>query len=63
MTTHKPSVITITAQDLPLICSGPEHETWNGHPRVFLPIKSNSNIQCPYCTTQYHFKGILVEHH
>lgn len=38
MTTHKPSVITITAQDLPLICTGPEHETWNGHPRVFHPL-------------------------
>ncbi|MGE9657850.1 zinc-finger domain-containing protein [Snodgrassella alvi] len=57
------SVTTITPHDLPLICTGPEHETWNGHPRVFLPIKSNSSIECPYCGKQYHLDGIADNHH
>lgn len=63
MATSKPSVNTITAQELPLICTGPVHETWNGHPRVFLPIQSNSSIECPYCGKQYHLEGIADNHH
>lgn len=56
-------VITITSKNLPLICTGPQHETWNGHPRVYLPIQSNSSIQCPYCSTQYHSDGMIEHHH
>ena len=37
--------VIITPRDLPLHCSGPEHaDSWNGHPRVFLPIQSNARI-------------------
>lgn len=56
-------VIHITSADLPLHCTGPRHETWNGHPRVFLPIRSNSSIECPYCSTVYQLDGDIPEHH
>lgn len=56
-------VIRITPQDLPLHCSGPKNETWNGHPRVFLPIQSDSEIECPYCSIRYHLDGEIPHHH
>lgn len=62
MSHSAPSMITITPHDLPLICTGPENETWNGHPRVFLPIQSNSSIECPYCGQHYHLNGIAEQH-
>ncbi|WP_373746113.1 zinc-finger domain-containing protein [Neisseria dentiae] len=55
--------ITITPHDLPLFCSGPQNETWNGHPRVFLPIRSNSTIACPYCGAVYQLVGEAKGHH
>lgn len=55
--------ITITPHDLPLHCSGPQNETWNGHPRVFLPIRSNSTIECPYCGAVYQLVGEAKGHH
>lgn len=55
--------IAVKPQDLPLSCSGPKHETWNGHPRVFLPIESDSDIECPYCGTRYHLDGQIPHHH
>lgn len=55
--------IVITPKDLPLHCSGPQHESWNGHPRVFLPIQDNSSIECPYCGTQYCLNGEIPHHH
>lgn len=58
-----PPVITITPHDLPLHCSGPENESWNGHPRVFLPIQSNDSIECPYCGTVYRLEGEASSHH
>ncbi|MCP1659372.1 zinc-finger domain-containing protein [Neisseria perflava] len=56
-------VVEISPADLPLHCSGPKHETWNGHPRVFLPIQSNGDIECPYCGTYYHLNGEIPHHH
>ena len=44
MSELKQETIVITPHDLPLHCAGPQNETWNGHPRVFLPIESNSSI-------------------
>ncbi|MDF7676515.1 zinc-finger domain-containing protein [Neisseriaceae bacterium ESL0693] len=63
MDTHKNPVINITPHDLPLHCSGPEHETWNGHPNVYLPIQSNSDYECPYCSIVYHLEGEIKAHH
>ena len=51
MSNPNQETVTITPHDLPLHCSGPRNETWNGHPRVFLPIQSNGTIECPYCGT------------
>lgn len=55
--------ITITPHDLPLHCSGPLNEPWNGHPRVFLPIQSHGNVECPYCGAVYHLDGEVLGHH
>ncbi|HEZ1325326.1 TPA: zinc-finger domain-containing protein, partial [Neisseria meningitidis] len=30
--------ISVLPENLPLYCSGPDNEQWNGHPRVFLPL-------------------------
>ncbi|MFC2540227.1 zinc-finger domain-containing protein [Neisseria sicca] len=55
--------VIIYPKDLPLHCSGPNHETWNGHPCVFLPIQSDSDIECPYCGMRYHLEGHIPHHH
>ena len=39
--------VIIYPKDLPLHCSGPNHETWNGHPRVFLPISPTATSNAP----------------
>ena len=48
----QPETVVITPHDLPLHCNGPQEQAWNGHPRVFLPIKSFSEIECPYRVTK-----------
>lgn len=63
MTTTNTSTVMLTPHDLPLHCTGPRHETWNGHPRVFLPIQSNGTIECPYCGTRYQLNGEVPQHH
>lgn len=55
--------IVITSGDLPLYCRGPKHETWNGHPRVFLPITDNGSVSCPYCGSIYRLEGEASGHH
>lgn len=62
-TTKTQDLIVLTPHDLPLHCNGPKNETWNGHPRVFLPIQSHSQIQCPYCDTTYFLDGEIGHHH
>lgn len=57
------NVIVIQPKDLPLHCAGPDNESWNGHPRVFLPIQSNGSIECPYCGTRYRLDGEIPHHH
>ncbi|WP_312266431.1 zinc-finger domain-containing protein [Neisseria sp.] len=63
MSQTTPQTVVITPHDLPLHCSGPANETWNGHPRVFLPIESNSSTECPYCGTVYRLDGEIKGHH
>ena len=63
MSNPNQETVVITPQELPLHCSGPRHETWNGHPRVFLPIQSNGSIECPYCSTIYRLNGEIGHHH
>lgn len=62
MSELKQETIVITPHDLPLHCAGPQNETWNGHPRVFLPIESNSSIKCPYCGAVYRLEGEAGHH-
>lgn len=62
MTQSTQPIIDITPQDLPLHCSGADNETWNGHPRVFLPIQSHSQIECPYCGAIYRLNGEAKKH-
>lgn len=63
MSNNNNPVIHITADDLPLYCTGPQHETWNGHPRICLPIQSDSHYECPYCGTVYQLNGKVPEYH
>ena len=56
-------VITITPHDLPLHCPTADVALWNNHPKVFLPIQSNSTIRCPYCGTVYRLEGEAGGHH
>ena len=62
MSELKQETIVITPHDLPLHCAGPQNETWNGHPRVLLPIESNSSIECPYCGAVYRLEGEAGHH-
>ncbi|GAB2507065.1 zinc-finger domain-containing protein [Lysobacter humi (ex Lee et al. 2017)] len=39
--------------DLPLSCPLPEMALWNSHPRVFLPIEAEREVQCPYCGAHF----------
>ncbi|HIH2763646.1 MAG TPA: zinc-finger domain-containing protein [Candidatus Azoamicus sp.] len=43
--------IIITKKDLPLSC--PVKQVWDGHPKVYLDIKAEKMITCPYCGTKY----------
>ena len=46
-------VYAVKREDLPLSCPLPEHEVWNLHPRVYLPIEKTGEATCPYCGTRY----------
>lgn len=55
--------ITVSAENLPLYCSGPDNESWNGHPKVFLPVGEDGKTVCPYCGTHYRITGEIPHHH
>ena len=57
--------ITVSPENLPLCCSGPDNERWNGHPRVFLPLGEgeSGSVACPYCGTRYRLDGKMPHHH
>lgn len=57
------TTIEISAADLPLHCSAPDTECWNGHPRVFLALNEQHEAQCPYCGTKYKLVGEYKPHH
>lgn len=59
----KNNIVHITPSNLPLECFGQHTQLWNGHPRVFLPIQSNSQIECPYCGTVFQLEGETKSHH
>ncbi|HEY5802693.1 MAG TPA: zinc-finger domain-containing protein [Lysobacter sp.] len=39
--------------DLPLSCPLPSMALWNSHPRVYLPIEAEGEVQCPYCGSHF----------
>jgi len=55
--------IEVTADDLPLHCPMPSMSSWNGHPRVYLPIEATREALCPYCGTRYILKGEIKANH
>jgi len=46
-------VIKVSREQLPLSCPLPEEDTWNLHPRVYLPVAKNGEAVCPYCGSRY----------
>lgn len=49
------AVITIHRTELPLACPRPGDSLWNMHPRVYLPIADEPDLEaiCPYCGAHY----------
>lgn len=43
----------VTEDDLPLSCPPKGQRVWDAHPRVYLPIKQEGKVICPYCSTQF----------
>ena len=43
-------------RDLPLHCPLPSMSLWDSHPRVYLPIETTGQAQCPYCGAEYVLK-------
>lgn len=48
--------IEVSRADLRLSCPMPATPLWNMHPRVYLPIEVEGEVQCPYCSTIYVLK-------
>ena len=50
-----PGLIPVTRADLPLACPRPGDSLWNMHPRVYLPIADEPDLEavCPYCGARY----------
>ena len=57
------TIVEVTAEDLPLHCPQPQAPLWCQHPRVFLDVAHTGEAVCPYCGTQYVFKGELPKGH
>ena len=58
-----PREIEVKAEDLPLHCPTPGAPLWSRHPRVFLDVAATGRALCPYCGTQYVFKGAAPKGH
>ena len=55
---QKASRVEVHESDLPLHCPMPGAPLWMMHPRVFLDIAKVGEALCPYCSTQYVYKGV-----
>ncbi len=58
-----PREIEITDKELPLHCPTASAPLWSRHPRVFLDVTGTGRVLCPYCGTQYVFKGAAPKGH
>lgn len=43
--------------DFPVCCPPKDKELWRMHPRVYLPLKDQSEVTCPYCSARYILKS------
>lgn len=43
----------VSRAQLPLSCPLPEMRVWDAHPRVYLAIEEEGNIDCPYCGAHF----------
>jgi uncharacterized Zn-finger protein len=55
--------VQVTEKDLPLHCPLPSAPLWSRHPRVFLDVATQGAALCPYCGTQYVYKGAAPKGH
>lgn len=63
MSTDTAREVEVTAKDLPLHCPLPGAPLWARHPRVFLDVVRDCKALCPYCGTQYVYKGAAPKGH
>jgi len=63
MSTDTARQVEVTEQDLPLHCPLPGAPLWSRHPRVFLDVVKEGHALCPYCGTQFVYKGAPVKGH
>ena len=47
------AVIQVTRKDLPVSCPGKQTDSAELHPRVYLPVKKDRVVTCPYCSARY----------
>ena len=43
----------VRRHELPLSCPADGMVLWNAHPKVYLPLEAESQLDCPYCGTHY----------
>ena len=58
----EPRKIEVTEKDLPVHCPLPGAPLWSRHPRIFLDVPNGQTL-CPYCGTQYVYKGTAPKGH
>jgi uncharacterized Zn-finger protein len=58
-----PRKVDVSEKDLPLHCPLPGTPLWDRHPRVFLDVAKEGQVLCPYCGTQYVYRGAPVKGH
>lgn len=63
MSTDTARLIEVGEKDLPLHCPMPGAPLWARHPRVFLDVARQGQSLCPYCGTQYVYKGAPPKGH
>ena len=45
--------VQVSENDLPLSCPLPDQRLWDAHPRIYLPIETTGEYDCPYCGVHY----------
>ena len=63
MSTDTERRVEVAEKDLPLHCPLPGAPLWARHPRVFLDVAKEGRSLCPYCGTEYVYKGAPPKGH